>query len=54
MNTRREHGGNCPGCNRIMSIREANEQGICNDCLEFFAQHFAEVFDDWREVWGDQ
>lgn len=26
------HGGECPGCGRIMSVREAAEQGECNDC----------------------
>jgi len=26
------HGGECPGCRRIMSKREAAEQGMCNDC----------------------
>jgi ssDNA-binding Zn-finger/Zn-ribbon topoisomerase 1 len=26
------HGGECPGCGRIMSLREAAEQGACNDC----------------------
>jgi hypothetical protein len=24
----------CPGCRRIMSRREAVEQGACNDCIE--------------------
>lgn len=24
----------CPGCGRIMSHRERDEQGICNDCQE--------------------
>jgi ribosomal protein L37AE/L43A len=27
-----DHGGECPGCSRIMSRREAAEQGECNDC----------------------
>jgi hypothetical protein len=27
-----DHGGECPGCGRIMSRREAAEQGECNDC----------------------
>jgi len=22
----------CPGCGRVMSVREAHEQGVCNDC----------------------
>jgi ribosomal protein L37AE/L43A len=22
----------CPGCGRVMSVREAVEQGACNDC----------------------
>lgn len=22
----------CPGCDRVMSLREASEQGACNDC----------------------
>jgi hypothetical protein len=26
------NGGECPGCGRIMSWREAWEQGGCNDC----------------------
>jgi hypothetical protein len=26
------NGGECPGCGRIMSLREAAEQGACNDC----------------------
>ena len=25
-------GGECPGCRRIMSVRERNEQGVCDDC----------------------
>lgn len=25
-------GGPCPGCGRIMSVRELTEQGACNDC----------------------
>lgn len=25
-------GGECVGCGRIMSVRERNEQGVCNDC----------------------
>jgi hypothetical protein len=24
----------CPGCGRVMSHREAAEQGMCNDCQE--------------------
>jgi ribosomal protein L37AE/L43A len=24
----------CPGCDRVMSHREAAEQGACNDCHE--------------------
>ena len=27
-------GGACVGCGRIMSVRERNEQGVCNDCAE--------------------
>jgi hypothetical protein len=27
------NGGECPSCGRIMSWREAWEQGGCNDCL---------------------
>lgn len=26
------NGGECPGCGRIMSVREGAEQGECNDC----------------------
>lgn len=27
------NGGECPGCGRVMSVREGTEQGVCNDCL---------------------
>lgn len=29
---RRRDGGECPGCRRIMSVREGAEQGSCNEC----------------------
>jgi hypothetical protein len=25
-------GAECVGCGRIMSVRERNDQGVCNDC----------------------
>jgi hypothetical protein len=25
-------GGDCPGCGRVMTVREKNEQGVCNEC----------------------
>lgn len=25
-------GGECVGCGRIMSVRERNEQGVCDGC----------------------
>lgn len=28
----------CPGCERVMSHREAAEQGMCNDCQEGWAR----------------
>jgi LSD1 subclass zinc finger protein len=28
------NGGICPGCRRVMSVREGAEQGRCNECLE--------------------
>jgi hypothetical protein len=28
----RNNGGPCPGCGRVMSLREKAEQGACNDC----------------------
>lgn len=27
-------GGECIGCGRIMSVRERNEQGVCDGCAE--------------------
>lgn len=27
------NGGVCQGCQRVMSVREGAEQGMCNDCL---------------------
>lgn len=27
-------GGECVGCHRIMSVRERNEQGVCDGCAE--------------------
>lgn len=27
-------GGECVGCGRIMSVRERNEQGVCDGCSE--------------------
>jgi hypothetical protein len=28
-----EYPHRCPGCGRVMSHREAAEQGACNECL---------------------
>lgn len=28
------NGGHCPYCDRIMSVREGQEQGACNDCCD--------------------
>jgi len=33
---RRNNGGECPRCGRVMSIREADEQGACNDCTDHY------------------
>lgn len=27
-------GGDCPGCQRVMSLREKAEQGVCDDCAK--------------------
>lgn len=35
---RAHNGGECPGCGRVMSVREGAEQGMCNDCLDGLAR----------------
>jgi len=39
----------CPGCGRIMSYREADEQGACNDCAALYDWD-ADRFVDWSGI----
>jgi len=36
----------CPGCGRVMSDREAGEQGACNDCYD---SAWARSLSKWRQ-----
>jgi len=39
----------CPGCGRIMSYREADEQGACNDCAALY-DYEPDQYVDWSGI----